>query len=54
MEHHNQVVGILYRSIFAEYKLETPRSKGEPHPKVVKIYRVLVGHPDTNKMVEAK
>ena len=35
MECHNQVAGIVYRNICAEYGLETPRSKWETPPKVV-------------------
>ena len=35
MERHNQVAGIVYRNICAEYKLETPRSKWEAPPKVM-------------------
>ncbi|KAK7881151.1 hypothetical protein WMY93_029560 [Mugilogobius chulae] len=35
MERHNQVAGIVYRNICAEYGLETPRSKWETPSKVV-------------------
>ena len=35
MERHNQVAGIVYRNICAEYELETPGSKCETPPKVV-------------------
>uniref|UniRef100_A0A3Q0TB59 Ion transport domain-containing protein n=1 Tax=Amphilophus citrinellus TaxID=61819 RepID=A0A3Q0TB59_AMPCI len=34
-EHHNQVAGIVYRKICAEYDLEVPRSKWDMPPRVV-------------------
>ncbi|XP_051920732.1 uncharacterized protein LOC127600296 isoform X1 [Hippocampus zosterae] len=42
MERHNQVAGIVYRNICAEYGLETPRSKWETPPKVVENDRAKV------------
>lgn len=42
MESHNQVAGIVYRNICAEYGLETPRSKWETPPKVVENYRAKI------------
>ena len=61
MEHHNQVAGIVYRNICAEYGSETPGSKWETPPKVVENDRakilwdfqiltdrmVMANHPDT-------
>lgn len=34
MEHHNQVAGIVYRNICAEYVLEVARSKWYTPPRV--------------------
>ncbi|CAL9694852.1 unnamed protein product [Knipowitschia caucasica] len=42
MERHNQVAGIVYRNICAEYGLETPRSKWETPPKVVENERAKI------------
>ncbi|KAK7930440.1 hypothetical protein WMY93_006835 [Mugilogobius chulae] len=42
MERHNQVAGIVYRNICAEYGLETPRSKWETPPKVVENDRAKI------------
>ncbi|XP_051911362.1 uncharacterized protein LOC127593748 [Hippocampus zosterae] len=42
MERHNQVAGIVYRNICAEYGLETPRSKWETPPKVVENNRAKI------------
>ena len=36
MERQNQVTGIAYRNICAEYGLEVPKSKWEMHPKVAR------------------
>nr|XP_020470896.1 rho-related GTP-binding protein RhoA-B-like [Monopterus albus] len=35
MERHNQVAGIVYRNICAEYRLEVPKSRWDTPPKVV-------------------
>ncbi|KAK7895269.1 hypothetical protein WMY93_020594 [Mugilogobius chulae] len=42
MERHNQVAGIVYRNICAEYGLETPSSKWETPPKVVENDRAKI------------
>uniref|UniRef100_A0A3B3HDB2 HAT C-terminal dimerisation domain-containing protein n=1 Tax=Oryzias latipes TaxID=8090 RepID=A0A3B3HDB2_ORYLA len=42
MERHNQVAGIIYRNMCAEYGLETPRSKWETPPKVVENERAKI------------
>uniref|UniRef100_A0A3P9J433 Carbohydrate sulfotransferase n=1 Tax=Oryzias latipes TaxID=8090 RepID=A0A3P9J433_ORYLA len=42
MERHNQVAGIIYRNMCAEYELETPRSKWETPPKVVENERAKI------------
>ncbi|XP_055368940.1 uncharacterized protein LOC129604854 [Betta splendens] len=42
MERHNQLAGIVYRNICAEYGLETPRSKWETPPKVVDNERAKI------------
>ncbi|KAF7659584.1 hypothetical protein LDENG_00296340 [Lucifuga dentata] len=41
-EKHNQVAGIVYRNICAEYGLEVPKSKWETPPKVVENGRAKV------------
>ncbi|XP_051916213.1 uncharacterized protein LOC127597287 isoform X2 [Hippocampus zosterae] len=56
MERHNQVAGIVYRNICAEYGLETPRSKWETPPKVVENDRAKIMWDfqiQTDKMVMA-
>ncbi|XP_054913489.1 uncharacterized protein LOC129377515 [Poeciliopsis prolifica] len=56
MERHNQVAGIVYRNICAEYGLETPRSKWETPPKVVENARAKIlwdFQIQTDKMVMA-
>ncbi|XP_051931065.1 uncharacterized protein LOC127607055 [Hippocampus zosterae] len=56
MERHNQVAGIVYRNICAEYGLETPRSKWETPPKVVENDRAKIlwdFQIQTDKMVMA-
>ncbi|XP_078808275.1 uncharacterized protein LOC144994388 [Oryzias latipes] len=42
MERHNQVAGIIYRNMCAEYELETPRPKWETPPKVVENERAKI------------
>lgn len=42
MERHNQVAGIVYRNICAEYGLETPGSRWETPPKVVENDRAKI------------
>ncbi|KAF7651925.1 hypothetical protein LDENG_00103690, partial [Lucifuga dentata] len=34
-ERHNQVAGIVYRNVCAEYGLEVPKSKWETPPKLI-------------------
>ncbi|KAF7655390.1 hypothetical protein LDENG_00056830 [Lucifuga dentata] len=41
-ERHNQVAGIVYRNICAEYGLEVPKSKWETPSKVVENSRAKV------------
>ncbi|KAJ0057310.1 hypothetical protein NL108_002264 [Boleophthalmus pectinirostris] len=41
-ERHNQVVGIVYGNICAEYRLETPGSRWETPPKVVENDRAKI------------
>ncbi|KAF7655094.1 hypothetical protein LDENG_00060930, partial [Lucifuga dentata] len=41
-EKHNQVAGIVYRNVCAEYRLEVPKSKWETPPKVVENGRAKV------------
>ncbi|KAF7649568.1 hypothetical protein LDENG_00139440 [Lucifuga dentata] len=41
-ERHNQVAGIVYRNICAEYGLEVPKSKWETPPKVAENSRAKV------------
>uniref|UniRef100_A0A087YQ23 Uncharacterized protein n=1 Tax=Poecilia formosa TaxID=48698 RepID=A0A087YQ23_POEFO len=56
MERHNQVVGIVYRNICAEYGLEAPRSKWGTPPKVVENDRAKIlwdFQIQTDKMVMA-
>ena len=42
MELHNQVVGIVYRNVYAEYGLEVPKSKWEIPTKVVENDRAKI------------
>uniref|UniRef100_A0A3P9CTW7 C2H2-type domain-containing protein n=1 Tax=Maylandia zebra TaxID=106582 RepID=A0A3P9CTW7_9CICH len=56
MERHNQVAGIVYRNICAEYNLEVPRSKWEMPPRVVENDRAKIlwdFQIQTDKMVVA-
>uniref|UniRef100_A0A3B5PPD0 Reverse transcriptase domain-containing protein n=1 Tax=Xiphophorus maculatus TaxID=8083 RepID=A0A3B5PPD0_XIPMA len=56
MERHNQVAGIVYRNICAEYGLETPGSKWETPPKVAENARAKIlwdFQIQTDKMVMA-
>ncbi|KAM9816571.1 carbohydrate sulfotransferase 6 isoform X4 [Syngnathus typhle] len=56
MERHNQVAGIVYRNICAEYGLEAPSSKWEAPPKVAENGRAKIlwdFQIQTDKMVMA-
>ena len=56
MERHNQVAGIVYRNICAEYNLEVPRSKWEMPPRVMENDRAKIlwdFQIQTDKMVVA-
>uniref|UniRef100_A0A669EZW7 Reverse transcriptase domain-containing protein n=1 Tax=Oreochromis niloticus TaxID=8128 RepID=A0A669EZW7_ORENI len=56
MERHNQVAGIVYRNICAEYNLEVPRSKWETPPRVMENDRAKIlwdFQMQTDKMVVA-
>ncbi|KAF7656011.1 hypothetical protein LDENG_00047480 [Lucifuga dentata] len=41
-DRHNQVAGMVYRNICAEYGLEVPKSKWETPPKVVENGRAKI------------
>ena len=42
IEHHNQVAGVVYRNICADYGLEVPKTKWDTPSKIMKNYRAKI------------